>query len=512
MPLGRLCSNLSKPERPGLPVAAHLTVGIFLTCLLIYAVFWSGHHYSIDGVLMFQYAKALFFQRSFTMNPPVRWGADFAVGKWPIGLSVVYIPELAVLSSTIFLGNEEISQIPYDPHQLYNPALLSNSPYLFSSFLNPLVTAATAAALYLLCQDLGFSRKRSCAAALVFGLASPAAAYAKFDFAQPLASLLLLLSVLFLARTRRHGPLNLALAGIFLGYGILTRPELIIVAAPVLVIVAYFIQGTAPQNRLVRERISHVVLFGLPILGFAVLNQYLNYLRFGSWVSVGYSPTADFTLNAASIGTALLGNLVSPGRGILLFFPLGILSVLGFLKLSRSNGLFAWTFALLIAVSLFFYSTWKDWGGGVSWGPRFFVPLMPYFTLLALQGDFTQRLSKNHWISLFIVLAALGFIATFQGLAFNFLGVYGPLHIPQSVIDQGNYNFLPENSPLLIGWGHLFDPLEYDSVWLREFGASQGLTLFVLLAGLIGMLFAAKCWLDFFRAPTALERQEEPLH
>ena len=175
---------------------------IFLTCSVVYFIFWSGHHYSVDGVVMFEYAKALLFKGSLFIDPPLIWGTRFVTSKWPIGLSILYMPVLAILASTVFRGDPHIFTIPNDPSSVYSSSLFFNRPYMYSAWINPLVTALTAVLVFSLGLSLGLTKRQSCIAALIFGLFSPAAAYARFDFAQPLASLLLLAAVLFFTQAR----------------------------------------------------------------------------------------------------------------------------------------------------------------------------------------------------------------------------------------------------------------------------------------------------------------------
>src|SRR5262249_49119023 len=126
-----------------------IAIYIFLSCFIFYMLFWSGHHYSIDGVVMFQYAKTLWFDHSFKMNPPVTWGTfECVIPQWSIGLSLTYTPILAILSKTIFLGDISIQKIPYQPGVDYNQELLYNRPYQYSSILNPAITALSAMILY----------------------------------------------------------------------------------------------------------------------------------------------------------------------------------------------------------------------------------------------------------------------------------------------------------------------------------------------------------------------------
>jgi hypothetical protein len=327
--------------------------------------------------------------------------------------------------------------------------------------------------------ELEFSERRASAAALVFGLASPAAPYAKYDFAEPLGSLFLTLAVLFLMRARRRSPTNLLVAGLVLGCAILTRPEILIMSTPVLVLATFLLRGNSQQvGRSLSNRMMNVLSFSLPVLAFVALNQCINYLKFGSWLSAGYSPTAEMTFYLPSVIKALVGDLVSPGRGIFVFFPLSIMAVVGIAALFQRDRWLSGLFTGLIAAALLLYATWKDWGGGLSWGPRFLIVLVPCLTLLAFTSyDSLKQCLGRYGVLLFGVLVFLGLLASFQGLAFNFLAFYGDLHIPQSVIDRGEYSFLPENSPILMGWGGIANISIYDMFWLQKNGVNPGRNL-----------------------------------
>jgi hypothetical protein len=505
--------NLDKLSRMHLTKNITPIIAIFSTCFLVYLLTWSGHQYSIDGIVMFQYAKSLLFDHSFVMNPPVRWGQDFFVGKWPIGLTIAYIPVLGILSLTVFRGNNAIKQIPYDPSLSYNFELLENRPYRYSSFLNPTITAASAVILYFLCRRLGLSNKKSVAAALVFGLASPAAAYAKFDFAQPLASFFLLLTFLFLFRARQGANSNLIIAGISLGSTIITRPELFLLS-PILVGAVYFIEDRSSNKRNDprSDPVKQLISFVTPVVLFFLLNQYVNYQKFGSWLSMGYNPSGEFGFSIQNILTALAGNLISPGRGIFLYFPLSVLSFWGLRRLFREDRFAAWIFLTFILGSLLLYSTWKDWGAGISWGPRFFIPIIPYLAVLGFLGiGLIQKNARQYKTILISGLIILGWIVALQGLLFNFLEFYANLDLPQQVIPQGYYNFAPENSPIMMGWSQIDQPLEYDIYWMKEeiIGSGQGKHLILLFGGMFALGYAYRSWRNFFSSSDITEYSAE---
>ncbi len=106
-----------------------IKIAIFLTCLVFYTTFWSGKQVSIDGIVMFQYAKSLLFQHSIFMDPPVVWGMEFTVSHWPIGLTLAYMPLLLFWSKVPGIGVKRFFKIPYDPNLEFNDAYFNDLAY-----------------------------------------------------------------------------------------------------------------------------------------------------------------------------------------------------------------------------------------------------------------------------------------------------------------------------------------------------------------------------------------------
>jgi hypothetical protein len=286
-----------------------------------------------------------------------------------------------------------------------------------------------------------------------------------------------------------------------MGAATLTRPELLILA-PLFMISTYLLPTYPPGRKIVTLNDTRKLLeFSIPLAAFVLLNQSINYLKFGSWFSVGYG--SGFTFRVQDVITALAGNLFSPGRGIFLFFPLTILSLLGFRRLLKIDPWFCRLLTAFLLGSFLLYAFWKDWGAGLSWGPRFFIPILPYLALLAFTGlETLEKLPRPGRQILFGLLVGLGGLVVLQGLLFDFVKFYGSLSIPQHVIDRGDYNFLPENSPVLSGWGNLDDLSKYDIYWLQTgiTESSKGYVFLFFLAGLFILGFLTKTWIDFFKS------------
>jgi hypothetical protein len=475
----------------------YLTFVITITCFLTYLVFWSGHHYSIDGIVMFNYAKALIFQHSWVMSPPIHWnGMDISVSKWAIGMSLAYVPLLWFFAGTIFRYHPGYTNIPYDPSIEFNSQLLQNTSYLSVSLLNPLFTAITAGLSFIFVQELGFTKRQAIAISLIYGVLSPAAVYAKFDYSQPLSSLFLLLSIILL----NHGVINfkytyLVGAGISLGLSALARTEIGLMTYPVIVLALIW------NNNLLRNHDNFDLLrslsaFSIPIILMMTVTQFINYQRFHSLTAVGYNFGNDFGIDIIKFVKAFWGNLFSPGRGLFIHFPLALLTLVVIPKIHKK---FVYVVvAGLLVISLIFYSCWVEWSGGISWGPRFMIPFLPYWTILGFIG-YNKLKSHRQAIAkyLLVITTFIGGIFTTQGLLFNFLDFYSKLQLSTEQIVKGNYNFQIASSPIFADWSKLLQPQEYDIFWIQSYSHWKGSIKWWLIITVISLAIITSLWLIY---------------
>ena len=112
-----------------------------------------------------------------------------------------------------------------------------------------------------------------------------------------------------------------------------------------------------------------------------------------------------------TIGTAMLGNLVSPARGLFVFSPVLLIGGPGFILSQRERddrGLH-WAFASIIVLHWLFVSRFPHWWGGHSFGPRLMSDILPFVTYFAgfsVQAVLRLR-SKRRRIMGAFVLATL---------------------------------------------------------------------------------------------------------
>jgi hypothetical protein len=454
-----------------------LALAIGCALLAFYGLTLGGHHYSPDGVLMFQSAKQLFFHGTLRLDPPVRWGEnDIRVSFYAVGLTLAYLPAMAMLAP-FARRIPQLTTIPYDPAQPYNPALYTNLPYLLSSWVNPLVTALTGVLVFRWARAVGLSDAWSVAAALSFGLASPAAAYARYDYAQPLAALALTGALLMPSSALSSS--RLIVAGASLGAAILTRSELAIVAAWVVV---WVVART--------RRLGAGLTVAAPVAMAGGLTLWMNWLRYGSVLETGYPLKLLFGSSLSEPVVGITGLLIGPSHGLLVFFPMTWLAMLGLREFACRDRFLTTLWLVVLGLVLVFYACYGVWWGGWTWGPRFLLPVIPLLTVAAtvwaagLDGQGSRRRRM-----LFGALGVLGFVIVSNAVLIDFVAFYNSF--PGTATDPGATasRFQVAASPLFSGWP-LLDRLPPDLFWLRawQLGGSARVTSLVAVLVLSGVL------------------------
>jgi hypothetical protein len=447
------------------PPASERRIAVLLGTGLLayYLLILGGHHYSVDGIVTFEVARSLLFEGSLIFDPPLRWwGADYQFGHWGVGQSLGYLAVL-LASYPLFVIVPGLKAVPHDPRLFANPELHTNIPYLIASALNPVLTAATSVVVFQIARTLSFSRRHAAAVALAYGFATPAATYSRYDVSQPHAALALTIVMLLLLRSagmpssesRHRTFFRLIAAGVVLGLLVLTRIELLVVL-PVLMLWILVKSGRHPS-----ERFAGALLFAVPVgAAFQTYRwieavKYPDVGRFASAAAFNAQLEQWFRFSPTALLEGLSGLLISPGRGLLIFFPLLVLAIPGFFMpaLRRSGG--SSLMAGLLIVPLALYSAFAMWWAGVTWGPRFLVPFLPMLTIAA--GAFVFLHEGPGVIRrrrLFLSLCALGAVISWNGVLLDPTEFY----IRQAARfhpDAADTQFQWLASPLVSGWAEL---------------------------------------------------------
>jgi hypothetical protein len=247
------------------------------------------------------------------------------------------------------------------------------SPEMLTTLASPLLLAASGALLYLCGRELGWSRRVSLAAGLVFGALTQALQSSQDLFSEPGVACATALLMVGMLRWRAGRPSGPWLAGAGLGVGLLFRSD----SAMLLGVGLLLLPALVPWRRLLAERRAWVGLM-LPMLPVLAWTAWCSLRRDGSLVPVVYG--GGFT---TPLLEGLHGLLLSHGRSLLVYNPFLLLAIPGAVALWRRDRAATALLVVLVVVRPLFYSRWNAWGGGVNWGPRFLMPSVGPLSLLA---------------------------------------------------------------------------------------------------------------------------------
>jgi hypothetical protein len=202
-------------------------------------------------------------------------------------------------------------------------------------------------------------------------------------------------------------------AAIPLGLAFVTRPT----TAPLIAILSVYVLVRHPRQA------PAYALIGLTIAGiFCAWSQYM----YGSLLPPYYRGYQPQPVRIAGLiwhpAAALVGNLVSPNRGLFVFVPVFVFSVWSILHAFRSRGRHT---ALLRALAIVVVAHWvissigSKWWAGWSFGPRNFMDVLPLFVVLLVPaidafGELPER-----------ARAAVGSVALLAVAWSLFVAVYG---------------------------------------------------------------------------------------
>ncbi len=208
--------------------------------------------------------------------------------------------------------------------------------------------------------------------AMAFALATPAWSTASRSMWQHGPSMLCISIGLLLALRAQAGQRGWMGMGAAFAAGYAMRPtdSIVIMVIAVWMVVAQ------------RRHLLAAVAGAVPPLAILVA---VNLSTYHQPLSPYFTGGQSFDVSG-TMAVALAGNLVSPARGLLIFCPLVVLSVVGIVVRWRAGELDAFWKALAVIPVLHWIviSAFKHWWGGDSYGPRFFTDLMPVFVVLAL--------------------------------------------------------------------------------------------------------------------------------
>lgn len=485
------------PERSK---TCRIGIWLTLTLLAVYLLSFGGRLGSVDEFAIFSLAESIAKHGEFQINQ-IAWMQDTV--RPPIGS--------IGLSGDLYAKHSLLQAIVIIPFYLIALALPRFSEVHAVLFVPPLITAATALIIYFILIRLQYRHPVAVAAALIYGAATMALPYSRTIYSEPLAGFLLSVALLALVSlgdgTARRWNL---LLGLSLGLAVIAKPSNAVVSALVWAFylgnlgVRYFESKSVAPTDLTRiARVAGRVLaqsawgIGLWMLALAAYALY-DIVRFGDPLATGYPPGERFE---GELLSGLYGLLVSPGRGLIFYSPVLCLAPLGFSKLFKRDFPVACVIVLMFVSNLILFAKWHDWWGGLSWGPRFLVPVVPLLcvALGAALADWPRwplwgKLATILLVVISLSIQMLSIVATYEPYYWSLL---------QTVPGNADWVTTPILSDIsrtpILGQMHYLKPEYSDLMWWGQEGIDA-----VTVTGLgIGLLSSLAMLLHELLSPSA---------
>ncbi len=278
--------------------------------------------------------------------------------------------------------------------------------------LNVLVGGLAVGVFFLFALALCDDERASLLAAFAFGAATTLWAYSKTFFQEPLLLLFLLLAGLLLERWRVGGWRSwwlVLLALLAFAAGALTK-EAAVMALPALIWLALPPLPSGMLRRWLHRGAWLVLLVSLGcmlVLIYAGLQQISTVLPD---VHAFLIRNLRTIYNQNTIN-ALHSYLLSPGGSVWGTSPVVVLALPGgWLLLRRGQSRYVWGALLLLAGFALGYALLRGvhWFGGLSWPPRFLLPVVPFLMLVALPVFVTLLRAKPRLWVLPVAVLLLG--------------------------------------------------------------------------------------------------------
>lgn len=258
---------------------------------------------------------------------------------------------------------------------------------------NPVIISLTAVILFCTSLEVHRSKKIAFVVSLIFSVCSFIWPYTSTFWVQPLQALTLALSVYLIVRVQHYDKgflchytvlsvnqkkfLFSASAGFALGLSVFAHPTSSIFL-PAFLVFSFF--------HVMRRDLKNFILLVIVLATMLLLVGLVNYLRFGSLTEFGYGYFS--TLEAHNGWAGLIGLLISPGAGLIFYLPLAVLLPVGVKYMYKENAALLFLSAYIIVANWIYVGTLSfgaepiSWSGGVAWGPRYFIPVLPFIMLI----------------------------------------------------------------------------------------------------------------------------------
>ena len=343
-----------------------LAIGMFLLVGAVYTLSGPGRIDIIDGQLRYDVTESLITIGQPVLRDPVltRFGIPgrdgFRYAFYNAAPSVVAMP-------LVWIGG-----LAPDP--------MAETRRFFFSLTSGLFGALVSAVLCRFYLALGLTPGVSVlwSAVSAFGTLLWPLSTSTFDQAQHAFFLLLAVYLGWMAAQRPSVDLAVA-SGVIVGV-LINYQESYALLLPTIAISTLGPHGSSGQWAPARRRFLAVLLGSCVGIALWLL---FNQVRFQNPLISGKSAILE-RVGIPSFGNpliGLLGLLVSPGKGVLLYSPTIILAALGLRGLWRRDAWLGATVVATTAIYVPFIASLTFYGGDWAWGPRYLVTILPLWAL-----------------------------------------------------------------------------------------------------------------------------------
>ncbi|HIE79450.1 MAG TPA: hypothetical protein EYQ03_01995 [Nitrospinaceae bacterium] len=334
-------------------------LALFLFFFSVYVLTGQGSIQSADGKIMFLLTQAMVENHSVSFSEIVSLsdtpGPQYS--KYGLGISVLAIPFYLFGKLLSFLLGIEASL----------------ATQFTVSMINAMLTALSCLMVFRIATErFEFTLRIGLFLALGFGLSTIAWYYSE-DFMSEPATTFFLLSAVYWVTGKDRATRDLLWAGTFLALAVSCRLAALVVI-PGFIFYQWMVWAESAEKD-IKQLVMDLLRPAIPVVAVLMLIMIYNYLRFGGPLETGYEKISGRFL------LGFFGILFSPGKSLFLFNPLTLFGCLAFMFFLREQRKTALLFGWLIVSHLVLFSFWHSWQGGMSWGPRLMLVVLPYLIL-----------------------------------------------------------------------------------------------------------------------------------
>jgi hypothetical protein len=401
-----------------------LAAGTFLVVACAYVITGPGRIDIIDGQYRFDVAHNLLAHHTDQVSDRALIGALISndgrrFSPYSVTSSAVSLPLIWLARH---LGPESI-----DREQFY------------FSFTSAFFAAGTAVLLLIFFGELGLSDGEALLWVFVVAFATSMLPAGTTVFDQAQHAFFLTGGALLLFKATQADSIILTIAaGLMLAFAVTLKEIYLVHLATLSLITLPQRHSNAEDRRRGYVRAATFVGVGSTGLLWTAAN---NYLHFGDvTASVRASGIYINPIGNPYLGVAAL--LISPGKGILFYSPIVLLSIWGLRQLEQRHSRLAQAVVVTSIVHLVGMGSLSFFGGDWCWGPRYLVPTIPLLTLaLPFAGSRSRR---RPWLW---TLISMSFAVQLMGISIDAHRFFYARSLPP-FFWYGNGGFYFRNSAL----------------------------------------------------------------